>query len=272
MTEPRPALVLDHVTVVFDGVTVLEDVHGCVHEGDSVALVGPNGAGKSTLLRAILGLVPLASGSIEVLGTSPKAARGRVGYVPQSDQLDPQFPIDAMQVVLMGRFPRLGWLRRPGRDDKRAAAEALDRVGLADRASARFGSLSGGQRQRVLIARAICQEAGLLLLDEPFNGVDAATQDSILSVLQELRADGVAVVMPTHDLSVAHLACGDACLLNRRQVAFGPIDEVLDADALRETYRVPTLVRSGDPIIVAHGEGFPHRPHDDHVHEHHDHP
>jgi len=268
---PRPALVLDHVTVVFDGVPVLEDVHGCVHEGDSVALVGPNGAGKSTLLRAILGLVPLASGSIEVLGTTPRAARGRVGYVPQSDQLDPEFPIDALQVVLMGRYPRLGWFRRPTRADRRAAMDALERVGLADRAHSRFGSLSGGQRQRVLIARAVCQDAGLLLLDEPFNGVDAATQDAILEVLSELRSEGVAVVMPTHDLAVAHLACGDACLLNRRQVAFGPIGEVLDPEALRETYRVPSLVRSGDPVIVAHGQGFPHRPDDDHVHEHHEH-
>jgi manganese/iron transport system ATP-binding protein len=269
--EGVPALVLDHVTVAFDGVRVLEDVDGCVHEGDSVALIGPNGAGKSTLLRAILGLVPLASGHIEVLGTTPKAARPRVGYVPQSDQLDPEFPITASQVVLMGRYPALGWFRRPARSDRRAAADALDRVGLASEAGKRFGTLSGGQRQRVLIARAICQDARLLLLDEPFNGVDAATQESILQLLAELRSEGVAVVMPTHDLSVAHLACGAACILNRRQIAFGPIGEVLDADVLRRSYDARALVHPGDPVIVAHGPGFPHREHDDHTHIHHDH-
>jgi manganese/iron transport system ATP-binding protein len=213
----------------------------------------------------------LASGRIQVLGTSPKAARPRVGYVPQSDQLDPEFPITVAQVVLMGRYPALGWFRRPGRADRRAAADALGRVGLSSAAGKRFGTLSGGQRQRVLIARAICQGAGLLLLDEPFNGVDAATQEQILQLLAELRADGVAVVMPTHDLSVAHLACGDACLLNRRQVAFGPIDEVLDAASLRRTYDLRALVHPGDPVIVAHGPGFPHREHDDHTHVHHDH-
>ena len=268
-----PALVLEGVGVSFDGVTALEEVDALVQPGDSVALIGPNGAGKSTLLRAILGLVPLSAGRIEVLGTTPRLARPQVAYVPQADTLDPQFPITVEQVVMMGRYPSIGWVRRPGREDRRLVADALERVGLTHRDADRFGTLSGGQRQRVLIARAICQKARLLLLDEPFNGVDAVTQEAILEILAELRSDGVAVVMPTHDLAVAHLACGDACLLNRRQLAFGPIGEVLDPATLRRTYDGQALVAPGDPVIVAHrahGDPAPH-PHDGahHPHDHH---
>ncbi len=250
MTAPT-ALLLDDVSVAFDGELALHHVSGTVAAGDSVALIGPNGAGKSTLLRAILGLVPLSSGRIEVLGLAPKAARRQVAYVPQADTLDPEFPISVIDVVTMGRAPIIGWWRRPGAVDRRAARAALDRVGLSERSRDRFGTLSGGQRQRVLLARAICQEARLLLLDEPFNGVDAVTQTTLIDVLDELRADGVAVVMPTHDLAVAHLACGDACLLNREQIAFGPIDEVLNTRHLRATYGERSWVQTGDRIILA---------------------
>jgi len=246
-----PALVLDDMSVSFDGALALQHVSGIVAAGDSVALIGPNGAGKSTLLRAILGLVPLAAGSIEVLGQAPKAARRQVAYVPQADTFDPQFPISVIDVVTMGRAPIIGWWRRPRSVDRRAAAAALERVGLSERSRDRFGTLSGGQRQRVLLARAICQEARLLLLDEPFNGVDAVTQTTLIDVLDELRANGVAVVMATHDLAVAHLACGDACLLNRDQIAFGPIDEVLNSRHLRATYGDRPWVHVGDQVILA---------------------
>jgi manganese/iron transport system ATP-binding protein len=239
------------VTVAYGRRAALDGVTGRVDPGSSVALIGPNGAGKSTLLKAILGLVPLQRGRIEVLGAEPGDARRRVAYVPQADALDPEFPVSALQVVLMGRYRDVGWLRRPGRADRRLAAEALDRVGLADRASDRFGTLSGGQRQRVLLARAIAQGSRLLLLDEPFNGVDAATQDLLLAVLAELRADGVAVVMSTHDLAVAHLACGEACLLNRHQIAFGPTEVTLTPGHLRAAYGANALALAGDAVIVA---------------------
>ena len=245
-----PALVLSGVTAAYGREPVIEDVTGHVEPGGSLALIGPNGAGKSTLIKAVLGLVPLVSGSVEILGLPPARARDHVAYVPQAEALDPSFPVSALQVVLMGRYRRIGWLRRPSAVDREIAGDALERVGLADRAGARFGTLSGGQRQRVLMARAMAQQARLLLLDEPFTGVDTASTDLLLDVLDALRADGVAVVMATHDLSVAHLACGDACLINRRQVAFGPIEEALTAERLRETYGAGAVVLAGGSTIV----------------------
>jgi len=244
------ALLLSGVTAAYGREPAIEGVTGRVEAGGSLALIGPNGAGKSTLIKAVLGLVPLVQGTIEVLGMSPVRARGRVAYVPQAEALDANFPVTAYQVVLMGRYRRIGWLRRPRTADRAAANQALERVGLADRADARFGTLSGGQRQRVLLARAVAQEARLLLLDEPFNGVDTASTDLLLEALDGLRADGVAVVMATHDLSVAHLACGDACLLNRRQVAFGPIGEALTPERLRETYGAGAVVLAGGSTIL----------------------
>jgi len=252
-TSPEPdraALVLEGASAAYGRTVVLEGLTGRVAYGGSVALIGPNGAGKTTLIRAILGLMPLTGGRVEVLGGSPAQARGRVAYVPQADVLDPEFPVSVLQVVLMGRYRRIGWLRRPGRKDKAVAMEALRRVGVADRAGDRFGILSGGQRQRVLLARAVAQEAELLLLDEPFNGVDATTTDLLIEVLADLRATGVAVVMSTHDMAVAHLACDEACLLNRQQIAFGPMDQALTAELLRETYGGSAVVLAGGATIV----------------------
>ncbi|MEY2399740.1 MAG: manganese/iron transport system ATP-binding protein [Actinomycetota bacterium] len=252
MTTSRdPALVLDDASASFGATTALAGITGTVPRGGSVALIGPNGAGKTTLIRAIIGAVPLARGRIDVLGTTPKRARGRVAYVPQADTLDAQFPIDALGVVLMGRYRRIGCLRRPGTGDRAAARDALDRVGLADRAGVRFGGLSGGQRQRVLLARAIAQEAELLLLDEPFNGVDSRTTDLVVDVLAQLRATGVAVVMSTHDLAVAHLTCDDACLLNTHQVAFGPIRDTLTPARLQSAYGHGAVVLADGATFVS---------------------
>jgi len=250
-TSDNAALVLDDASASFGATTALAAVTGVVPRGGSVALVGPNGAGKTTLIRAIIGAVPLARGRIEVLGTTPKKARGRVAYVPQADTLDEQFPIDAFGVVLMGRYRSIGWLRRPAAIDRAAAHAALERVGLADRAKVRFGAMSGGQRQRVLLARAIAQEAELLLLDEPFNGVDARTTDLVVEVLAELRSTGVAVVMSTHDLAVAHLTCDDACLLNTHQVAFGPIRDTLTPARLQTAYGHGAVVLADGATFVS---------------------
>jgi manganese/iron transport system ATP-binding protein len=246
-----PVLELRHVAVAYDRVPVVEDVDGNVPAGQSVALIGPNGAGKSTLIKAVLGLVPVVRGSVRVLGRPPQAARRQVAYVPQADTLDAEFPVSAFQAVLMGRYPRVGYLRRPGAADRQAAFRALEAVGLAEQGSARFGVLSGGQRQRVLLARAIAQEPRLLLLDEPFNGVDALSQELLLAALARLRAGGAAVVMATHDLGLAHLACDEVCLLNHHQIGFGPIGATLTPDRLRATYGGQALQLRGDGVIVA---------------------
>ena len=198
----------------------------------------------------MLGLVPVVRGRVEVLGQPPAAARARVAYVPQADTLDATFPVSAADVVLMGRYRRIGFLRRPRRADRDAARQALADVGLADRAHERFGRLSGGQRQRVLLARAIAQEAELLLLDEPLNGVDATSRDALLAVLEELRGHGVAVVMSTHDLSVAHLACGEACLLNRHQVAYGPVAHALTPELLQQAYGAHATHLAEDTTVL----------------------
>jgi manganese/iron transport system ATP-binding protein len=237
--------------VAYDAPLVLEDVNGSVAAGEAVALIGPNGGGKSTLIKAVLGLVPVVAGEIRVLGRRPVDARTSVAYVPQAETLDPEFPISVEQVVLMGRYRRVGWLRYPGRADRAAATQALASVGLAERARDRFGTLSGGQRQRVLLARALVAEPRLLLLDEPFNGVDAVSQEALLTALAKVRATGTAVVVSTHDLSIAHLACDQVCLLNRHQFGFGPVELTLTPERLRDTYGAQALQLHGNHMIVA---------------------
>jgi manganese/iron transport system ATP-binding protein len=244
-----PALVLDRVSVAYGRVPVLEDVHGTVPAGRTVALIGPNGAGKSTLIKAVLGLVPVVRGSVTVLGRAPAQARRDVAYVPQADTLDADFPVSVGQVVLMGRYRRVGWVRRPGHADRAAAAAALDAVGLAHRARDRFGTLSGGQRQRVLLARAMAGEPGLLLLDEPFNGVDAVSSEALLRAITQLRDAGAGIVISTHDLAMAHLACDEVCLLNRHQFGFGPPAATLTPELLRAAYG--SAGPFSDDVIVA---------------------
>ncbi|WP_055479178.1 metal ABC transporter ATP-binding protein [Sphaerimonospora mesophila] len=244
------ALVLDRACVAYGDVPALEELDGVVHPGEAVALIGPNGAGKSTLIKAILGLVPVVRGRIEVLGTTPARARREVAYVPQADTLDPDFPVSVEQVVMMGRYRKIGWLRRPSAGDRAEVAAALERVGLAGRARDRFGTLSGGQRQRVLLARAIAARPRLLLLDEPFNGVDAVSQHALLEAMAALKEQGTAVVISTHDLAIAHLACEEVCLLNRHQYGFGPTESVLTPERLRAAYGGQALELRGDRVIV----------------------
>ncbi|RKR91738.1 manganese/iron transport system ATP-binding protein [Micromonospora pisi] len=244
------ALRFSRASVGYAGRTVLHGVDLRVEPGQALALVGPNGAGKSTLIKAVLGMAQLLGGSLTILGHPPAGARGLAAYVPQVDSLDADFPVSAGQVVLMGRYRHSGWLRPPGRADRRIAAEALARVGLADRARDRFGLLSGGQRQRVLLARAIAAQPRLLLLDEPFNGLDAPSQEEILRVLADLRAEGTALVVSTHDLTIARDACDTVCLLNGRQYAFGPAERTLSPALLRETYGSQAVELPGGRTVL----------------------
>ncbi len=243
VTAPTPietalptAVRLGGAAFAYGSTVALTGVTGDLPAGTALALIGPNGGGKSTLLRGLLGLVGVAAGELDVLGTRPSAARSRIGYMPQSDEIDPEFPISLAQVVMMGRYRSIGWARRPGRRDRDAVASALERVGLADRAHDRFGELSGGQRQRGLLARAIVSEPSLVLLDEPFNGLDQANRDALLAIVAELKASGTALVLSTHDLDLARAACEQSLLLNGHQVAFGPTHRVLTLENLEALY------------------------------------
>ncbi len=214
--------------------------------GDIVAVLGPNGGGKTTLFRALLGELPFRSGAVDVAG--------RPAYVPQTERARLDFPVSALDVALMGAYGRTPFYRRVSRADRARAAGALARVGLAERAHERFGALSGGQRQRVLIARALVQDAAVLLLDEPLSGVDHASATRIEAVFGELRAEGRALLVATHDVAQARAWPLVLCL-HQRQVAFGPPREVLTTDVLRATYGAELVVLDGArAVTVSHHE------------------
>ncbi|KAB1915657.1 ATP-binding cassette domain-containing protein [Micromonospora sp. AMSO31t] len=241
------ALRLARAGVGYRGRAVLTDVDLTVAPGQVLALVGSNGAGKSTLIKAVVGLAEVVSGTVTVLGRPAARARGAAAYVPQVDALDADFPVTAADVVLMGRYRPTRWLRQVRAADRTIAAEALDRVGLADRARTRFGLLSGGQRQRVLLARAVASQARLMLLDEPFNGLDSASQDVILHILRDLAATGTAVVLSTHDLGIACDLADTACLIHAGHARTGPTADILSTLPGRYGYgsQAPELHHSG---------------------------
>jgi manganese/zinc/iron transport system ATP- binding protein len=231
-----PAVEVHDVTVAYHRKPVLWDVDLQLPSARLIGVVGPNGAGKTTLIKAILGLVPLASGRIEVFGRPLSEQRRRVGYVPQRETIDWDFPVSALDVVLMGRYGRLGWCRRPGKKDRTAAMAGLERVGMAEYAHRQISQLSGGQQQRVFLARALVQEADLYLMDEPFAGVDAATESAIVELLRELRSTGRTVVAVHHDLQTVADYFDYLVMLNMRIVAAGPTEEVFTPKKLHETY------------------------------------
>lgn len=223
----EPVLAVRRASFAYDGRPALDDVDLIVNAGEAVALIGPNGAGKSTLLKGILGEHRVSAGSVRVLGIAPgPRSKARVGYLPQQDTRQRDFPVTVSQAVLMGRYRDLGWLRPAGRRGKEAVREALERVGLAHLAHARFGSLSGGQQQRVILARALVSTPALLLLDEPFNGLDRENRDALITILEDLKQDAVAVVLSTHDLELASAVCDRILLLDKRPLAYGTREEV----------------------------------------------
>ncbi len=224
------------MTVAYQRKPVLWDVDYDAPANALVAVVGPNGAGKSTLIKAALGLVPRASGLVEFWGEPYKRVRDRVAYVPQRESVDWTFPVSALDVVCMGRYRRVGWLRPVGRAHKKVALECLDRVGLADLAHRQISQLSGGQQQRVFLARALAQEGDLYVMDEPFAGVDAATERAIVALLRELREAGKTAIVVHHDLQTVPEYFDHALLLNMRVVAAGPVNEVFTRENLHKTY------------------------------------
>jgi manganese/zinc/iron transport system ATP- binding protein len=227
------------MTVSFDGRPVLRSASFDLAPGTLTGIIGPNGAGKSTLLRATLGLLPLDAGHVEVFGQPVEASRQRLAYIPQKQSIDWDFPVTVFDVVLMGRYGRGSLLqrlfKRPDRADCEASQAALAKVGMSPYARRHIRQLSGGQQQRVFLARALCQNADVMLLDEPFGGVDAATETAIFDLMQELTQQGKTLLVVNHDLSI--LDRFDAVmLLNQRIVAFGPTRETATEENLRRTY------------------------------------
>ncbi|WP_424448697.1 metal ABC transporter ATP-binding protein [Microbacterium arborescens] len=235
---PAAGIEISGVSVRYRDIVALEDVTLTVAPGRVTALIGMNGSGKSTLFKSIAGLVRPASGRVTVAGQTPAAARrqGLIGYVPQSEDVDWTFPVSVRDVVMMGRYGRLGPTRRPRAEDHRAVDAALERVELIDLADRQIGRLSGGQRKRAFVARGIAQDAGVLLLDEPFAGVDKKSEATIVRLLRELAADGRTVLVSTHDLHALPSLADEAVLLLRRVVFQGAVDEALRPELLARAF------------------------------------
>ncbi|APH69712.1 manganese ABC transporter ATP-binding protein MntB [Bacillus sp. LR_5] len=227
---------LNNVTVAYHKKPVLQEITLQVPEGKLIGIIGPNGAGKSTLIKTILGLVPRASGDISIYGKDYKDQRTRIGYVPQRGSVDWDFPTNALDVVLMGRYGRIGLLKRPKKADVDMAKAALEKVGMLDYAKRQISQLSGGQQQRVFLARALCQDADIYFMDEPFAGVDAATERAIMTLLAELKEKGKTVLVVHHDLQTAEDYFDWILLLHLRKIAFGPAENVFTIENLQKTY------------------------------------
>ena len=206
-------------------------------EGNMIAIVGPNGAGKSTLIKAVMGLVPITAGKVSVYNKPYSKQRNKIAYVPQRGSVDWDFPTDALDVVEMGLYGRLGWFRRPNSKTREKARDCLKKVGLEKYADRQIGQLSGGQQQRVFVARALAQDPQIYLMDEPLNGVDAITEETILSILENIRKEGKTIVMVHHDLQTVDKYFDWVVMLNRNLIATGPIKEVFTKENLDRAYR-----------------------------------
>ncbi len=235
--HPRTSpLSIHDMTVAYHRKPVLWDVDYDAPEGKLIGIVGPNGAGKSTLIKAALDLVPAASGRVLIYGKPYKKQRHLVGYVPQRESVDWDFPVSALDVVTMGRYAKIGWCLPVTRTHRQAALAAMERVGMADYARRQISQLSGGQQQRVFLARALVQDAQLYFMDEPFAGVDASTEKAIVQILHDLRTSGKTALVVHHDLSTVPEYFDHVMLLNMRIVASGPTDEVFTKENLHKTY------------------------------------
>ena len=235
-TQETKAIQVTDLTVAYRETPVLWDIDLDVPPGVLLSIVGPNGAGKTTLIKAILGLVRPAAGNVLIYNKPYAVQRKIVGYVPQRGSVDWDFPTNVLDVVMMGRYGALGWIRRPGKQDRELAMHAIEKVGMEKYTTRQISQLSGGQQQRVFIARALVQDATIYLMDEPFQGVDATTERTIIALLQELRENGKTVVVVHHDLQTVTDYFDWVMLLNIRRIASGPVEETFTPDNLRETY------------------------------------
>ncbi|MDF2723354.1 MAG: manganese transporter ATP-binding protein [Paenibacillus sp.] len=244
---------VQNLTVAYQKKPVLTDITFEVPEGKLIGIVGPNGAGKSTLIKASLGLIPKVRGDVYIYGKSYEQQRKLIGYVPQRESVDWDFPTSALDVVMMGRYGHLGWFKRPGAEERRIAMECLAKVGMADFAGRQISQLSGGQQQRIFLARALAQDAKLYFMDEPFVGVDAATEKAIVTLLTELKKQGKTVLVVHHDLSTVKEYFDWVMLLNVGLIDIGPTESVFTATNLQIAYggRLAVLEKNDDAFVVS---------------------
>jgi ABC-type Mn2+/Zn2+ transport system ATPase subunit len=250
MTHTPHRLEVIDISIGYGDKIVLRDVSFQIPHGARVAVVGPNGAGKSTLFKALVGLLPLKSGRILIHGLDLGIHQDCVAYVPQREEVDWKFPVTVSDVVMMGRYGKLGWLKRPSRADQAIVGESLTQLGINDLEKISISDLSGGQQQRVFLARAIAQEPHILLMDEPFTGVDITTQEATLNLLDVLRDRSVTAITSTHDLNLAASRFDYILLLNKRLIAFGPPGEVMQQENLARAFGNSLLVMENGAMLV----------------------
>lgn len=232
------AVAIDDLTVAYNYKPVLWDIDLTIPKGVLMAIVGPNGAGKSTLIKAILGIIKPIAGSVTIFGKPYKKQRKLVAYVPQKGSVDWDFPTTALDVVLMGTYGGLGWIKRPGKLEKKAALEALEKVGMLPFKSRQISQLSGGQQQRIFLARALVQNAEIYFMDEPFQGVDATTEKAIINILKILRKAGKTVIVVHHDLQTVPEYFDWVTFLNVKKIATGPVSDIFNDENLTKTYGI----------------------------------
>lgn len=232
----KPSIDIQNLTVSYHRKPAIRSVNLKVQEKGIIGIIGPNGAGKSTLLKAILNLVPIENGSVRVFGEPVDNVRHKISYVPQKEIIDWDFPVTVDDVVMMGRYAHLGIVERPGARDREIVDAAIDKVGMNEYKNQQIGNLSGGQQQRVFLARALAQESDILLLDEPFVGVDAATEHAIIELMHTLNDEGKMVIVVNHDLGKVQEYFQHLIMINQWLIAYGPTREVFKPDLLSRTY------------------------------------
>ena len=238
MEPQKIAIAVDDLTVAYNYKPVLWDIDLAIPEGVLMAIVGPNGAGKSTLIKSILGIIDPIAGSVSIYGKPYDKQRKLVGYVPQKGSVDWDFPTTALDVVTMGTYGSLGWIKRPGKKERKIALESLEKVGMLSYKDRQINQLSGGQQQRVFLARALAQDADIYFMDEPFQGVDATTEITIINILKQLRKAGKTVVVVHHDLQTVPEYFDWVTFLNVKKIATGPVKEIFNDDNLTKTYGI----------------------------------
>ncbi len=232
-----PVCTFNNLSASYGAGDVLMDINAQIVQGEALALIGPNGSGKTTLLRAILHLCKITNGELKVLeNTEYEKYKNFISYVPQISRLDPTFPVTVKQVVTMGLYSRIGWFKKIKPKDQKLVMDMLEKVGLADRANEKFGNLSGGQQQRVLVARATVSNPKLLLLDEPFNGLDQPNRKALINIIKDLKKENVTVIVSTHDLDLAYSVCEKVLIIKNKQIAFGYIESTLTGENISAAY------------------------------------